>query len=69
MLTWRPAQPAAQRRAHLSEPVTENERMLTGGFYAELTSSYDRAIAQEQSGRPFGIAGYDRSSCRTRSAR
>jgi ATP-dependent Lon protease len=35
--------------------VHENERMLTDGFYAELNLSYDAAIAQEKSGRPFVI--------------
>jgi len=35
--------------------VKKHERMLTGGFYAEITLSYDAAIAQEKSGRPFGI--------------
>jgi ATP-dependent Lon protease len=35
--------------------VRENERMLTDGFYAEVTLSYDGAIAQEQGGRPFRI--------------
>ncbi len=39
------------------ELVTENERMLTGGFYAEITLSYDDAIAQESKGKPFGIEG------------
>ena len=38
-----------------SELVNTHERMLTGGFYAEITLSYDAAIAQEKSGRPFGI--------------
>lgn len=38
------------------EQVSENERMLTGGFYAEITLEYDSAIAQEKNGRPFGIA-------------
>ncbi|WP_018403230.1 protease Lon-related BREX system protein BrxL [Marinobacter gelidimuriae] len=37
------------------ELVNEHERMLTGGFYAELTLSYDAAIAQENKGRPFGL--------------
>lgn len=37
--------------------VNQHERMLTGGFYAEITLEYDAAIAQEQRGRPFGIAG------------
>ena len=40
-----------------SQMVNDNERMLTGGFYAEITLSYDAAIAQEASGRPFGIEG------------
>jgi ATP-dependent Lon protease len=35
--------------------VHDNERMLTDGFYAEVTLSYDAAIAQEQNGRPFAI--------------
>lgn len=36
--------------------VNANDRMLTGGFYAEIELEYDAAIAQENSGRPFGIA-------------
>lgn len=35
--------------------VHEHERMLTDGFYAEITLTYDRAIAEEQAGRPFAI--------------
>ncbi len=35
--------------------VTDNERLLTGGFYAEVTLTYDASIAQEKNGRPFGI--------------
>jgi len=35
--------------------VHDNERMLTDGFYAEVTLSYDAAIAQEKNGRPFAI--------------
>jgi ATP-dependent Lon protease len=35
--------------------VRENERMLTGGFYAELDLGYDAAIAQEKGGRPFQV--------------
>lgn len=38
-----------------TELVTEHERMLTGGFYAEIALTYDAAIAQENRGRPFGI--------------
>lgn len=39
-----------------SELVNANDRMLTGGFYAEIELEYDAAIAQENNGRPFGIA-------------
>lgn len=35
--------------------VRDNERMLTDGFYAEITLAYDGIIAQQQNGRPFGI--------------
>ena len=37
--------------------VNEHERMLTDGFYAEVTLAYDAAIAQEKNGRPFAIEG------------
>jgi len=36
--------------------VRDNERMLTGGFYAEIELEYDAAITEEAKGRPFGIA-------------
>ena len=36
--------------------VAQNERMLTGGFYAEVELEYDAIVAQEQSGHPFGVA-------------
>jgi len=36
--------------------VRDNERMLTGGFYAEIDLTYDKLVAQEKNGRPFGIA-------------
>jgi ATP-dependent Lon protease len=35
--------------------VRENERMLTDGFYAEVTLGYDGIIAQQQGGRPFKV--------------
>ncbi len=38
-----------------SEIVNANDRMLTGGFYAEIELEYDAAIAQENSGRVFGV--------------
>jgi ATP-dependent Lon protease len=37
------------------ELVRENERMLTDGFYAEVTLSYDAIVGQEQNGRAFAI--------------
>lgn len=37
------------------ELVKKHERMLTGGFYAEISLDYDAAIAQETKGRPFGV--------------
>jgi ATP-dependent Lon protease len=39
-----------------AEMVNSNDRMLTGGFYAEIELEYDAAIAQENNGRPFGIS-------------
>ncbi|MCG6941952.1 MAG: BREX system Lon protease-like protein BrxL [Thiohalocapsa sp.] len=38
------------------ELVHDHERMLTGGFYAEIELTYDPSIAEEKNGRPFGIA-------------
>ena len=37
------------------ELVKSHERMLTGGFYAELDLTYDPTIAEEKNGKPFGI--------------
>ncbi|TWU39999.1 hypothetical protein Q31b_33150 [Novipirellula aureliae] len=36
--------------------VDDHERMLTDGFYAEITLEYDAVVAQEKNGRPFRIA-------------
>lgn len=36
--------------------VKENERMLTGGLYTEVTLEYDSILAEEKNGRPFRIA-------------
>jgi ATP-dependent Lon protease len=36
--------------------VKDNERMLTDGFYAEVTLEYDALIAQEKNGRPFVVS-------------
>lgn len=35
--------------------VRDNERMLTDGFYAEVTLTYDGIVAQQANGKPFGI--------------
>jgi uncharacterized protein (TIGR02653 family) len=35
--------------------VNEHDRMLTGGFYAEVTLEYLAALAREPSGQPFRI--------------
>ena len=35
--------------------VRDHERMLTDGFYAEVTLGYDSVIAQQQGGRPFQV--------------
>ena len=39
------------------ELVRDNERMLTDGFDAEVTLTYDGFIAQEKGGRPFKVDG------------
>jgi uncharacterized protein (TIGR02653 family) len=38
-----------------SELVRENDRMLTGGFYAEITLEYDPGLAEGRQARPFGV--------------
>lgn len=35
--------------------VLDHDRMLTGGFYAEVELGYDASIAQEKGGRPFEV--------------
>src|SRR5690606_17569925 len=35
--------------------VTAHQRLLSDGFYAEVTLSYDAIIAEEKNGRPFGV--------------
>ena len=51
--------PVAWSRPGLPGPgqqlVSAHERMLTGGFYAELELAYDATVAEEKGGRPFGI--------------
>ena len=38
-----------------SDLIGQHDRMLTGGFYAEITLSYDPVISQEKNGRPFAV--------------
>ncbi len=49
--------PSLQLRHVRIDPalVQQHERMLTGGFYAELELVYDPIVAQEKNGRPFGL--------------
>ena len=37
------------------EFVSAHERMLTGGFYAEIQLTYDATVAEERGGKPFGV--------------
>src|SRR5215211_786620 len=50
--------PSLRRNDVRIEPelVADNERMLTGGFYAEIELEYDAIVAQEKGGHPFGVA-------------
>jgi ATP-dependent Lon protease len=46
----------ALRNIRISDSlVRDNERMLTDGFYAEVTLAYDGIVAQQSNGKPFGI--------------
>ena len=45
--------------------VKEHERMLTGGFYAEITLGYDPVIAQESKADPLGLRRYEKFSFRS----
>lgn len=38
-----------------SDMVYANDRMLTGGFYAEIELEFDKFIAEENGGKPWGI--------------
>ena len=38
-----------------SEMVYTNDRMLTGGFYAEIELEFDKFIAEENGGKPWGV--------------
>ena len=41
----------------MTSTYAKKERMLTDGFYAEVTLAYDGIIAQEKGGRPFKVDG------------
>ena len=38
-----------------SDIVNAHQRILTGGFYAEIDLEYDSSIATQKNGRPFGV--------------
>lgn len=38
-----------------SDMVYANDRMLTGGFYAEIELEFDKFIAEENGGKPWGV--------------
>ena len=50
------------------ELIRSHERMLTGGFYAEVDLEYDALIAEQKNGRPFGIAAVRPIQMSTRDA-
>lgn len=51
-----------------AELANANDRLFTGGFYAEVALEYDAAIAQERNGRPFGITSLRPIQLSTRGA-
>lgn len=38
-----------------SDMVYANDRMLTGGFYAEIELEFDKVITEENGGKPWGV--------------
>ena len=48
--------------------IRSHERMLTGGFYAEVDVEYDAMIAEQKNARPFGIVGVRPIQMSTRDA-
>jgi len=61
--------PSLQLRDVRIDPslATDNQRVFTGGFYAEVDLEYDAVIAQEKYGRPFGITALRPIQLSTRS--
>jgi len=55
---------------HISDQlVNEHDRMLTGGFYAEVTLEYIAALGKESGGQPFRIDSVRPIQMSTRDAR
>ncbi len=55
---------------HISDQlVNEHDRMLTGGFYAEVNLEYIAALAKESGGQPFRIESVRPIQMSTRDAR
>ena len=50
------------------ELISEHERMLTGGFYAEIELEYDAIAGEQKNGRPFAIVGVQPIQWSTRNA-
>jgi len=48
--------------------IRSHERMLTGGFYAEVDLEYDAMIAEQKNGRPFGVVSLRPIQMSTRDA-
>ena len=54
---------------HISDQlVNEHDRMLTGGFYAEVTLEYIAALAKESGGQPFRVESVRAIQMSTRDA-
>src|SRR5436305_13127681 len=54
---------------HISETlVNEHDRMLTGGFYAEVTLAYIAALGKEAGGHPFRVESVRPTQMSTRHA-
>ena len=54
---------------HISDKlVNEHDRMLTGGFYAEVTLEYIATLARESGGQPFRVASVRPIQMSTRDA-
>ncbi len=55
---WRPAHSSLRLDDVRITPelVSAHERMLTGGFYAEIKLAYDATVVHEEGGKPFGFA-------------